>query len=417
MDKTKQFNIPKKLFVQAFILVKENAGSAGIDQQTLEDFERNLKGNLYKLWNRMSSGSYFPPPVKAVPIPKKSGKGTRILGVPTVGDRICQMVVKLIFEPQVERIFLPDSFGYRPNKSALDAIGITRQRCWKYDWCVEFDIKGLFDNLDHDLLMKAVKKHTDIKWIIIYIERWLKAPMQATDGSMTERTSGVPQGSVIGPVLSNLFLHYTFDLWMNRNHKNKPWCRYADDGLAHCKTKTEADKLLSELSQRFTECKLEIHPDKSKIIYCKDSSRKGSYTNTKFQFLGYCFRARKCKNTKRNSIFVNFTPAVSKDAMNSMRAKMRKDDIRNRTDLNLNDIARWYNPILNGWLNYYASYSKSGIYPVLRHFNKTLVAWAMRKYRGFRNRKTKAAKFIEEISVKQPKLFAHWKKGMIGAFA
>jgi RNA-directed DNA polymerase len=240
LNKTKSFTISKDLVMRAYKLIKENAGAAGIDGQTLASFELKLEDNIYKLWNRLSSGTYFPPAVKAVPIPKKNG-GVRILGIPTVADRIAQMVVKLKFEPDVEPYFLPDSYGYRPNKSALDAIGITRQRCWKYDWIVEFDIKGFFDNLDHELLMKAVKKHTDNKWVILYIERWLKAPLQLEDGSLQERKCGVPQGGVVSPVLSNLFLHYVFDMWMKIKHPTMPWCRYCDDGLAHCKTKQEAE--------------------------------------------------------------------------------------------------------------------------------------------------------------------------------
>src|ERR1700722_11903629 len=250
--------------MDAYKVVKENAGSAGLDEQSIADFERNLKDNLYKIWNRMSSGSYFPPPVKAVPIPKKSG-GERILGVPTVGDRIAQMAVRMTFEPIVEPHFHADSYGYRPNKSALDAVGITRERCWKYNWCLEFDSKGLFDNIDHFLLMKAVKKHTDNKWIILYIERWLKTPMQMPDGSLAEKTKGTMQGGVVSPVLSNLFLHYVFDSWMSRKHSGTPWCRYADDGLIHCKTESEAKQLLVELKARFEACGLEVHADKKKI--------------------------------------------------------------------------------------------------------------------------------------------------------
>jgi RNA-directed DNA polymerase len=416
LEKTKSFDIPKKLFVEAYELVKANGGSAGVDQESLEDFGKNLKDNLYKLWNRMSSGSYFPPAVKAVPIPKKSG-GERILGVPTVADRIAQMVVKLTFEPCVEPYFLPDSYGYRPNKSALDAVGITRQRCWRYDWLVEYDIRGLFDNLDHLLLMKAVKKHTDNKWVILYIERWLKTPMQLPDGSLQEKTRGTMQGGVISPVLSNLFLHYAFDVWMKKSQPNVPWCRYADDGLAHCKTEYEAKQLLAELKSRFKECGLEVHPDKTKIVYCKDGSRRKDHPNKSFDFLGYTFRSRLCKNTKRNSMFMNFTPAVSKTALKSMRATTRQYDLRNRTDLSLTEIARWYNPKLRGWLNYYGAYSRSALYPLWRHFNKTIVAWAMRKYKPLRNRKTKTVAFLERIAEKQPKLFAHWRAGMKGAFA
>jgi RNA-directed DNA polymerase len=401
--------------MKAFKLIKANAGAAGIDGQTLAIFELHLEDNLYKLWNRLSSGTYFPPAVKSVPIPKKNG-GVRILGIPTVADRIAQMVIKLEFEPCVEPSFLPDSYGYRPNKSALDAVGITRQRCWKYDWVVEFDIKGFFDNLDHALLMKAVKKHTDNKWIILYIERWLKAPLQLKDGGLQERNCGVPQGGVISPVLSNLFLHYVFDSWMKINHPTTPWCRYADDGLAHCKTQQEAEQLLAELIMRFKKCGLELHPDKTKIIYCKDDNRKGTHINKEFNFLGYCFRMRTVK-TKDRKIFLSFTPAVSKDALKSMRAKIRKDNIRNRTDLSLFDIAKKYNPILRGWIEYYGKYHRSSLYAVLRHSNNTLKKWLMHKYKNFKGRVTAAGKFLEEISKTKPNLFAHWRIGMIGWFA
>lgn len=413
---TKPFNIPKQLVMQAYKLVKANAGAGGVDRQSLEDFEVNLKDNLYKIWNRLSSGSYFPPPVKAVAIPKKTG-GERILGVPTVSDRIAQAVVRLCFEPCVEPHFLPDSYGYRPNKSALNAIGVTRERCWYLNWVVEFDIRGLFDNISHELLLKAVKKHTECKWIILYIERWLKAPMQMPDGSLQQRDRGTPQGGVISPVLSNLFMHYVFDVWMKKMHSNNPWCRYADDGLVHCKSEAEAQAMLEALKKRFEECELELHPVKTRIVYCKDGARKGRCTNKSFDFLGYTFRARACKNTKRNSMFINFTPAVSKTAVKAMRAKIRRDDVRNRTDLSLEEIAKWYNPILQGWLNYYGSYSRSGMYPVWRHFNKTLVAWAVRKYKSYRQRKTWASKFLEGISKRRPMLFVHWRNGMQGAFA
>jgi RNA-directed DNA polymerase len=416
LGETKPFIIPKNLVVRAYELVKANKGGAGVDRQSLEDFEKNLKDNLYKIWNRLSSGSYFPPPVKAVPIPKKTG-GERILGVPTVSDRIAQMVVKLVFEPTVETIFYPDSYGYRPNKSALDAVGITRQRCWQNDWVLEFDIKGLFDNIDHGLLMKAVRKHTDIKWVILYIERWLKAPMQMPDGSLVERPKGTPQGGVISPVLSNLFLHYVFDSWMSRNRATMPWCRYADDGLVHCQTEQQAQNLLKALKERFEQCGLELHPKKTKIVYCKDGSRKGAYSEMEFTFLGYTFRRRLVKSSKLNRRFVGFTPAVSGCAQKAMRAKTRQAGFRNRTELELDDIARMYNPVLRGWIEYYGHYQRSAMYPVLRHFNKTLVAWAMRKYKKLKGHKTRAAIFLQDIARRQPGLFVHWKKGMLGGFA
>lgn len=416
MEATKPYNISKQQVMEAFKAVKANAGAAGVDEQSIEEFERDLKGNLYKVWNRMSSGSYFPPPVKAVAIPKKNG-GERILGVPTVADRVAQMVVKRTFEPTVEAIFLPGSYGYRPGKSALDAVGITRERCWRYDWVLEFDIKGLFDNIDHELLLRAVNKHTECKWVRLYIERWLKAPLQLADGTVVERTQGTPQGGVVSPVLANLFMHYAFDAWMQRNYQGVPWCRYADDGLIHCKTEAQAHALQAALAARLAECGLELHPAKTRIVYCKDGSRKGQYPNTQFEFLGYTFRARTVKNRKRDSLFVSFTPAVSAAALKAMRQRTRKWNFRNRTELSLADIGRMYNPILRGWLEYYGRFCPSALYPMLRHFNRTLVAWAMRKYRRLKGHKTRASLFIEGIAQRQPGLFVHWQRGMIGAFA
>lgn len=414
MTETKPFTISKQLVVKAYQLVKANAGAAGIDQQTLADFDLNLKDNLYKIWNRMSSGSYFPPPVKAVPIPKKSG-GQRILGVPTVADRIAQMVVKQVFEPLVEPLFYPDSYGYRPNKSALDAIGVTRQRCWKYDFILEFDIKGLFDNIDRSLLMKAVRKHTDIPWVLLYIERWLNASLQLPDGSVVERTKGTPQGSVISPVLSNLFLHYVFDHFMSTHYPEMKWCRYADDGLVHCQTEQQAQQMLAALKERFEACGLEIHPEKTRIIYCKDGKRKAKYPNTKFVFLGYEFRRRTAQNSRNKILFLNFTPAVSKDALKSMRAKIRESKILRKTSMPIEKIAEVMNPILNGWLNYYGKYCPSALYPMIDCFDRSLVKWSMRKFKKLQGHKTQASHLIRKIRESKPALFAHWKRGMMGA--
>jgi RNA-directed DNA polymerase len=416
MSAAKPFNIPKGLVLTAFRAVKDNAGAAGVDKESIQQFESKLKDNLYRIWNRMSSGSYFPPPVKAVAIPKKSG-GERILGVPTVSDRVAQMVVKLMLEPKLEPIFLPDSYGYRPKKSALDAVDVTRQRCWKYDWVLEFDIKGLFDNIDHGLLLKALKKHTDCKWIKLYIERWLTSPLQIADGTLVQRTRGTPQGGVVSPLLANLFLHYTFDVWMTKNYPKAPWCRYADDGLVHCKSVKEAHVIKAALEARFAECGLEMHPTKTKIVYCKDANRKGNYNQTKFTFLGYDFRQRHVKNSKTGTLFVSFTAAVSSTALAAMRQTTRRLNYRNRSDLSLQDIAYKFNPILCGWIAYYGKFQPSALYPLFRHINNTLVAWAMKKYKRFHGSKTRAGLFIEEISRKCPKLFAHWKLGMVGAFA
>lgn len=414
MNKTKPFIIPKGLVMQAYKLVKANAGAAGVDQQSIAQFDKDLKNNLYKLWNRLSSGSYFPPAVKAVAIPKKSG-GDRILGVPTVSDRIAQTVVKLVFEPLVEKHFYPDSYGYRPNRSALDAVGVTRQRCWKHNWVLEFDIKGLFDNLDHDLLMKAVRKHTDNKWVILYIERWLKAPMQMPDKTVVAREKGTPQGGVISPVLSNLFLHYVFDSWMRRQYPDLKWCRYADDGLAHGDSCEQMQELLVSLTHRFKNCGLELHPEKTKIVYCKDSNRKGAYLNTEFTFLGYTFRRRKAKNGKDIRIFSSFSPAVSKQAAKSMRARIRKEGIRRRTDMSLEEISLRYNPVIRGWIEYYGAYNRTSLYPVLRHFNRALISWIMHKYKKFKGHKSRAVELLEKLAKQNPQMFAHWKIGVRAA--
>ncbi len=412
MDKPKPFVISKRLVWEAYQRVKENKGGAGIDRESLLDFDKKLSKNLYKIWNRLSSGSYFPPAVRGVEIPKKQG-GTRLLGVPTVSDRIAQMTIKLMFEPLVEPHFLEDSYGYRPNKSALDAIGVTRKRCWSYDWLIEFDIKGLFDNIDHDLLMKAVRQHTDNKCILLYLERWIKAPVELPDGTVKSRDTGTPQGGVISPLLSNLYLHYVFDVWMTKYHPESLWCRYADDGICHCKTKEQAETLLSELEQRFRECKLEIHPEKTKIVYCKDGGRKEAYTgNTSFEFLGYEFRVRRAENRKTKEIFGSFLPAISPKAEKAITQEIRELNVRNKSNLSLQELAKWLNPKIQGWINYYGKFTKSALNKVFQRFNRTLTMWSMRKYAKLANRKTYATKCMAEFAVKHKSLFAHWRIGI-----
>jgi RNA-directed DNA polymerase len=412
----KPFNIDKKLVYEAYKAVKSNGGAAGVDGQTIEQFETDLKSNLYKIWNRMSSGTYFPPPVRAVSIPKKSG-GQRILGVPTVADRVAQMVVKQVIEPNLDSVFLADSYGYRPNKSALDAVGVTRERCWKYDWVLEFDIKGLFDNIDHELLLRAIRKHVTCKWALLYIERWLKAPMVQEDGTTIERDRGTPQGGVVSPILGNVFLHYAFDLWMARTHPDLPWCRYADDGLVHCRNEQEAQALKSEPQARLAECHLEMHPTKTKIVYCKDKKRKGTYPNVKFDFLGYCFRPRLVRRFRDNSLFCGFNPAVSSSAMKAMRSTIRELKLRHQTQLSLQAIAWQLNPLLRGWIEYYGRYAPSVLYPLLRHVNQTLVAWAMRKFKRFKDHKVRASQFLQGLAAERRALFVHWDIGMTGVFA
>ena len=320
------------------------------------------------------------------------------------------MVVKLTFEPCVESHFHPDSYGYRPNKSALDAIGITRQRCWQFDWLIEYDIQGLFDNIDHELLMKAVMKHTESKWVILYIERWLKTPMQLPDGSLQLKTRGVMQGGVISPILSNLFLHYVFDSWMIRKYPDAVWCRYADDGLVHCKTYNKAQQLHKALSERFQECQLNLHPDKKKIVYRKEKYRKSFHPITQFDFLGYTFRKRLVKKMSGGKLFLRFTPAVSKTSLNAMRDKIRKQRYGKKTEMSINEIAKELNPILRGWINYYGRFNRSSLYPIFEYLRDTLLRWAMRKFKKMKGR-TNAAKWLQLIRAQQPGLFVHWKMG------
>ncbi len=410
MDKTKSFEISKQVVWKAYQRVKANKGAAGIDKESIIDFEQNLKDNLYKLWNRMSSGSYFPSPVKTVEIPKKN-EGLRVLGIPTVADRIAQMTVKMYFEPMVEPYFYPDSYGYRPGKSALEAIRITRRRCWRYHWILEYDIKGLFDNIDHKLLMRAVRKHTDCKWIILYIERWLRAPFKDKDG-LLERKAGTPQGGVISPVLANLFLHYVFDKWMKTNFPQNPWARYADDGIVHTKTKVEADNLLEKLEQRFKACELELHPDKTRIVYCKDDDRRGNYPEIKFDFLGYTFRPRRSRN-RYGKHFINFTPAVSNKSCKAMRQLIRGWRIHLKPDKELIDISRMFNPVIRGWINYYGCFYKSGLYPVLRKLNRAIIHWARRKYKRLARHRRRAEYWLGGIARREPQLFAHWQMGVL----
>jgi len=412
----KPFNIDKMQVYEAYEAVKSNEGAAGVDGQTIEQFEADLKANLYKIWNRMSSGTYFPPPVRAVSIPKKSG-GQRILGVPTVADRVAQMVVKRVIEPTLDAVFLADSYGYRPGKSALDAVGVTRERCWKYDWVLEFDVKGLFDNIDHTLLMRAVRKHVECRWGLLYIERWLKAPMVNEAGEKIERHCGTPQGGVVSPILSNAFLHYAFDLWMVRTHPDLPWCRYADDGLVHCRSEQEAKALKAELQARLAACGLELHPTKTQIVYCKDGKRKRKYPNVKFDFLGYCFRPRLVRRRRDNTLFCGFNPAVSASALKAMRSAIRDLNLRRQTQLSLHDIACKLNPLLRGWLAYYGRYAPSALAPLLRYVNQTLLAWVMRKFKRFKDHKVRASGFLQQLAATRPELFVHWQLGMPGTFA
>jgi len=401
----KSFSISKQVVLEAYEKVKGNQGASGVDSQSIEDFEKDLDGNLYKIWNRMSSGTYFPQPVRTVAIPKENGE--RLLGIPTIVDRIAQTVVKIYLEPLVEPHFHLDSYGYRPDKSAHDAIGTARERCWRYDWVIDLDIKGFFDNLDHQLVMESVKKYTDILWILLYIERWLKAPAQLKDGTLVTRDKGTPQGGVISPLLANIFLHLAFDTPMKEEFPNVPFERYADDVIVHCKTEKQAKFVKKFIEERLAQCKLELHPAKTKIVYCKDDRRRKSYPNRKFDFLGYTFRGRQAMN-RQGKFFVGFNPAVSNKAKKSMNGEMRLWKVHLRSDLSLEEIAKGTNPTMQGWINYYGKFYKSVLYSLFQHFNRTLSRWVMRKYKRFRCQKRRAVHWLGQIARREPDLFAHW---------
>jgi RNA-directed DNA polymerase len=410
MQETKPFMISRKAFTVAFERVKANKGTYGIDEQTIQEYETNLNRNLYKLWNRMSSGTYFPQPVRAVAIPKKNG-GTRILGIPTVDDRIAQMVAKLYFEPKVEPMFYDDSYGYRPHKSAIQALQVTRTRCWRRDWVLAFDIKGLFDTIPHSILMRMVKKHTDEAWIILYIQRWLTVPFQREDGGIVQRTSGTPQGGVISAVLANLFLHYVFDDFMAKEFGSIPWARYADDAVAHCVSVKQAKYLKRRVQDRLQYYGLQLNLEKTKIVYCKDDDRKGDYHNISFDFLGYTFQPRGSKS-KYGKYFTNFLPAISGRAKKAIRYVVKMWRLQLKVTKDLRDIACMFNKKIQGWINYYSHFYKSEMYSVLRYINSNLIKWVRRKYKKRKHRR-KAEYWLGSIALRDRNLFAHWKFGIL----
>jgi RNA-directed DNA polymerase len=408
VSKPKPFAISKEVVGEAYQRVKANQGAAGVDGESIAEFEQDLQGNLYKLWNRLSSGSYFPPPVRRVEIPKRGGQGVRTLGVPTVADRIAQTVVKRYLEPDVEPRFHADSYGYRPGRSALQAVGVCRERCWRADWVIDLDIQSFFDSLPHGLVLKAVAHHTDRKWILLYVERWLRAPLQAEEGALIARDRGSPQGSAISPLLANLFLHYAFDAWMARSFPHIPFERYCDDVVVHCTSERQARHVRDAIAQRLADCGLELNEAKTRIVYCKDADRRGSHEHERFDFLGYTFRPRRSKN-RHGKYFINFTPAVSDTAGKAMRREIRRWRLNMRSDKTLGDLARMFNSVVRGWINYYGRFYPSGLYPTLRHINDYLVRWARRKYKRLHRHARRARQFLASVARREPGLFAHWR--------
>ena len=392
----------------AYQKVKANKGAAGVDGVTVEEFEKDLKGNLYKVWVRMSSGSYFPPAVLGVQIPKADG-GVRMLGVPTVADRVAQTVVAAHLEQRVEPVFHPDSYGYRPGKSALDAVGTCRARCWKKKWAVDLDIAQFFDSVDWDLMLKAVRVHTDAAWVLLYVKRWLAAPLQHPDGTMQERHRGTPQGSAVSPVLANLFLHYAFDRWVAEKFPDVTFERYADDAVVHCGSRRRASHVLEAIRTRMEEVGLRLHPTKTRIVYCGTDRGYDAEPGvaTDFTFLGYTFQRRAARD-RQGQIFTSFLPAASKDAVKSMSRTVRSWRIHLRVGATLQELARWMNPIVRGWMNYYGAFYHTRLQTLLRRINHYLMRWVRKKYRRWKTFK-KFHRRWKQVVQAYPLLFAHWK--------
>lgn len=406
---SKSFEISKQVVMAAFGKVSDKKGAPGIDGVTVEQFGQDRKNNLYRLWNRMSSGSYFPSPVRMVEIPKDGGRGVRVLGVPTVADRIAQTVAVAYLEPIVEPLFHADSYGYRPGRSPLDAVATCRARCWTHRWVLDLDIEGFFDNLDHDLILKAVAYHTTEKWLLLYVQRWLSAPLAQPDGTLVGRDRGSPQGASISPLLANLFMHYAFDTWMAREFPDVPFERFVDDVIVHCVSQQQAVRLRDAIAARLAECGgLRLHPTKTRIVYCKMSGRYGSHETVTFDFLGFTFKPRAARR-KDGKMFTTFSPAISRKAATSIRQQIRRMRFHLRSDLSFTEIAKMINSRAGAWAAYYGRFCPSETVKVLSHIDRYLVRWARRKYKHLRRAPRRAFRTLAEIKHSRPGLMAHWR--------
>ncbi len=410
MSKLKSQPISKHMVWEAYHKVKSNRGGAGIDGVTFKEFDSNLGDNLFKIWNRLASGSYFPPAVKEVGIPKKDGS-KRMLGIPTISDRISQMVVKIYLEPRFEKLFHNDSYGYRPNRNAHMALEKAQKMSWRFAWVIDMDIKGFFDTINHELLMKAVRKHVSENWCLIYIDRWLNAKIFKENGELLDRDLGTPQGGVISPLLANIFLHYAFDKWMEVKYPDITFERYADDVIIHAPNERVTRRLLKSITTRMEEVKLTLHPKKTKIVYCKRKGRVGKYNIVSFDFLGYTFQPRRIR-TKSGLIMLGFSPAICKSAKKKITAEFRSMKIPFWIHHTIEQVAKIINRKLNGWIYYYGKFRKSALTGTMRSLNKRLLKWVSRKYK-LRQKYRKAINWFTRVSSQNPNLFAHWKHSFL----
>ncbi len=413
-EESKSYPITKEQVWEAFKLVKSKGGSAGVDGVTIKDIAKNPEKHLYPVWNRLASGSYFPNAVKRVEIPKGDGK-VRQLGIPTVKDRVAQMVITRELEDIVEPLFSKNSFGYRPNKNAHQAIEQARTNCWQYAWVIDMDIKGFFDNIDHGLMIRTLRHYTDRKHIITYVKRWLKAPIQLNDGTQIQNTEkGTPQGGVISPLLANVFLHVVFDKWIEKEFPDCPFERYADDIVVHVKNEKYARYVLKQIRLRMEACKLSLHPDKTKLVYCnrKGRRKRKEVKHTSFDFLGFTFRTRTVK-TKDGKLIKGFSPSISRKSIKRIVNECYKLGFHRWTFMDLHQLSKVLAPKIRGWLNYYGRYHKSGMDLLFRFINRRLTQWVFNKYKRFKRRKVShyARKWLLDIAKKYGYIFPHWQHG------
>ena len=409
---TKSLPVSKQMVWDSYLKVLKKDGGAGIDRESIEGFNANRNKNLYKIWNRMSSGCYFPPAVRTVFIPKKQG-GVRPLGIPTVADRVAQGVVKAYLEPSLEVIFHPSSFGYRPGKSAHDALKQCQRNCKTMPWVVDIDIKGFFDNINHDILMDLISNHNQEKWVLMYVERWLKAGVEQEDGSILPRTQGTPQGGVVSPLLANIYLHHAFDEWMIKEFPNNPFERYADDIVIHCKSKEAGEQLLEALKLRMEAFELTLHPEKTKMVYCKDYLREESQDKVSFTFLSYTFQPRtiKCKLPQQERCVI-FKGAISKEAKVSIRTALKEVLKVRWSTQTLEWFAGKLNLKIRGWLNYYSLFRRVETVKVFYYLNMLIKKWLRNKYKI--QNKGDLYKKYRSIQAENPVLFYHWQIGVKG---